>query len=85
MNVSVHIEQLILDGVPVAHRLRPQLQAALEAELVRLIAADGLSIDMHMSGVLARVSGGEIQIENDDPELLGKRIALAVYGGLGNV
>jgi hypothetical protein len=85
MNVSVHIERLILDGVPVPHRHRPQLQASLEAELARLIAADGLAVDMHMSGVLPRLSGGEIQIEDDDPKLLGKRIAQAVYTRIGNV
>jgi hypothetical protein len=85
MNVSVHIERLILDGVPVPHRHRPQLQAALEAELARLIAADGLAVDMHMGGVLPRFSGGEIQIEDDDPKLLGKRIAQAVYRRIGNV
>ena len=86
MNVSVHIERLILDGVHVPHRHRPQLQAALEAELARLIAADGLAVDMHMGGVLPRVSGGEMHLESDEhPDRLGVRMARAIYKGIGNV
>jgi hypothetical protein len=84
MKITVHIERLILDGVSVLHRQRPQVQAALEEELARLIAADGLGVDLRTSGALSRVSGGEIQLEGDEePELLGKRIAQAVYRGIG--
>jgi len=84
MKIAVHIERLILDGVPVPQRQRPQVQVALEEELARLIAADGLGIDLQTSGVLSRISGGEIQLEDDEePELLGKRIARAVYRGIG--
>jgi hypothetical protein len=84
MKIAVHIERLILDGVPVPHRQRPQVQSALEEELTRLIAANGLGIDLQTSGVLPRVSGGEIQLEgNEEPGLLGRRIAGAVYRGIG--
>lgn len=84
MNVFVHIERLILDGVPVPHRHRPQVQEALEEELARLIAADGLAGDVRVSGTLPRLAGGELQLEAEDPELLGKRIAQAVYARMGN-
>jgi len=83
MNVTVHIERLILDGIAVPQRHRPQLQTALEAELARLIAADGLAVDVQPGGILPRMAGGELPLEDGDPELLGKRIALAVYKGIG--
>jgi hypothetical protein len=84
MKIAVHIERLILDGVLVPYRQRPQVQSALEEELARLIAADGLGVDLQTSGVLSRVSGGEIQlVDDEEPELLGKRIARAVYKGIG--
>jgi hypothetical protein len=86
MNITIHIERLILDGVFVAHRHRPQLQAALEAELARLIAADGLAVDVQMGGVLPRVSGGEMHLESDEhPSRLGMQIARAIYKGIGKV
>lgn len=86
MNIIVHIERLILDGVPVPHRHRSQLQAALERELARLIAADGLTIDVQTSGVLPRVSGGEMRLEGDEnPSRLGTQIARAIYKGIGKV
>ncbi len=83
MTITIHIERLILEGVPVPHRHRPQVQATLEAELARLIAAGGLGVDLQMSGVLSRLTGGEMQLESDDPQLLGKSIARAVYTKIG--
>jgi hypothetical protein len=84
VKITVHIERLILDGVTMPHRQRPQVQAALEEELARLIATDGLGVDLQTSGSLPRVNGGEIQLEGDvEPGLLGKRIARAVFRGIG--
>jgi hypothetical protein len=44
MNISVHIERLVLDGLFVSHGQRPLLQAAVEAELTRLLTAATASI-----------------------------------------
>ena len=84
MNIDVHIERLILDGVPVAHRERPMLQAAVEAELVRLLSVDGLAPHLLTGGAIPRMSGGGIQPSSDgNPNSLGQQIARAVYGGIG--
>jgi hypothetical protein len=83
MNITVHIERLILDGLSLPHRQRPQVQAALEAELARLLAAGGLGIDLQTSGRVTQIRGGEMQLEGDEePGLLGKKIAWAVYRGI---
>jgi hypothetical protein len=84
MNTQVYIERLVLDGIDVPHRQQPLLQAAVETELARLLAAGGVAPDLREGGALPRVQGGTIQLaEERDPAHLGKQIARAVYGGIG--
>ena len=85
MNINVHIERLILDGLSIPHRQRPLLQAAVEAELAHLLAADGLASGLLAGGAVPRVPAGAIQLTgaSDDPTHLGQQIAQAVYGGIG--
>ncbi len=84
MNINVHIERLILDGVPIAHRERPMLQGAVEAELVRLLAIDGLASHLLASGGMPRLQGGNIQLASEgDTGQLGQQIAqsLSIHRG----
>lgn len=84
MNIQLHIERLVLDGLPITRSQRPLVQAAVEAELARLLAADGLSPIVVAGGVLPRVPAGDIQLtKDDDPGSLGQQIARAVYRGIG--
>jgi hypothetical protein len=84
MNITIHIERLILDGLPVATHQGPLVQAAVEAELARLVTADGLSPSLSGGGALASVRAGYLQLANDsNPNQLGQQIAQAVYGGIG--
>ncbi len=84
MNVNIHIERLILDGLPISHSQRPIVEAALKAELAGLFAADGLAPELQAGGALPRVPGGSIQLTSDgNPGQLGRQIAQAVYGGIG--
>jgi hypothetical protein len=84
MNISIHIERLILDGLPIAHSQWPLLQAAVEAELAQLLAADGLAQNLQMGGAVPYVPGGSMQLASDgNAKMLGQQIAQAVYGGIG--
>lgn len=84
MNINVSIERLILDGLPLMHNQRPLVQAAVEAELARLLAASGLAANLQAGGALPSIPGGSIQLPSDgDPNTLGQQIAQAVYGGIG--
>ncbi len=84
MNINVHIERLILDGLPIASQQGPLVQAAVEAELVRLLAADGLAANLLAGGALSHVQAGGIQLTGEgNPSQLGQQIARAVYGGIG--
>jgi len=84
MNINVHIERLILDGLPVATAQGPLVQAAVESEISRLLGADGLSASLRAGGALPSVAGGTIQLSgNPGPVDLGKQIAAAVSAALG--
>lgn len=84
MNINVNIERLVLEGVSVPPSQRPLLQAAVEAELGRLLTAEGLSAGLRSGGVVPRVPGGTIQLSPEsNPTQLGQQIAQAVYGGIG--
>lgn len=84
MNINVHIKRLVLDGISVSPGQRPHLQAAVEAELARLLAADGLAHSLLAGGAVPHVPAGAIQLTREsDPTHLGQQIARAVYRGIG--
>lgn len=82
MNINLHIERLVLDGLDLPHHQRPLLQAAVEAELGRLLAQGGLPMQQGMQ--LCSVRAGDVPVAagNVEPLGLGAQIAGAVYGGL---
>jgi hypothetical protein len=83
MTIYIHIERLVLDGIDIPYAQQPALQAALEAELARLVAEGGIM--PASGGSFARVPGGSIDLNESggDPAALGGQIARAVYGGFG--
>lgn len=84
MNINLHIERLVLDGISLSPGERPLLQAAIEAELTRLLANGDLNDALRSGGALYSVRTAGIQLENDgSPGRLGEQIAGAVYGGIG--
>lgn len=84
MNINLHIERLILDGLPIEPRQRAQVQAAVEAELARQLMAGGLSSELLAGGPLPSLRTGAIQLTNETGAAhLGAQIARAVYGGIG--
>jgi hypothetical protein len=84
MNIEVRIERLILDGFAVAPHRRPVLQAAVEAELARLLAEGGLASAWHSGGAVPRVAADSIQLTGqENPTQIGQQIAGAVYRGIG--
>ena len=84
MNITVHIERLILDGISLPQRHRPLVQAAMEEELARLLALDGLASDFQQSHVRQSILAGVLEIvDSDEPAVLGRNIARAVYKGIG--
>jgi hypothetical protein len=83
LNINLHIERLVLDGLPVARLDGPLVQAAVEAELSRLLTAQGLSPSLLQGGAMPALRGDSLQLVSESsPSQLGTQIAQAVYGGL---
>ncbi len=84
MNIKLHIERLILDGVVISPGQRHLLQTSLETELTRLLADGGLSPSLAEGAALPHVTASGIQLAGgNDPTRLGQQIAQSVYGGIG--
>jgi hypothetical protein len=84
MNVQLHIDRLVLDGLAVSAADRPRLQAAIEHELARLITANGISPALAAGGAMPSIAVPQITLApNAKPAQLGASIAGALYGGVG--
>jgi hypothetical protein len=86
MNVSLHIERLVLDGLELERGHEPLFRAALEAELTRLIAGGGGANHLTTAGTVPRLSAPGIETAGGggDPAGLGRQIARSVYDSLGS-
>ena len=86
MNITLHIERLILDGLPVNSHDAPLVRAAVEAELTRLFAEHGNIPSPRTSTAVPYVRTGSINLAHDlRPAQLGQEIASAVYLSVGGV
>ena len=60
------------------------MKAAVEAELGRLLTANGLAKSLVNGGATPSVPAPGIQVANDsDPNRFGQQIGRAIYGGIG--
>src|SRR5262249_46908861 len=81
MNINVHIERLILDGLPVTSDKGDSIHAAVRTELARVLADKRL--DCSSGYAVPHLTASPIQLSQvSKPSLLGHQIAKAVYGGL---
>lgn len=85
MNINLHIERLVLDGINIAPDQSHLLQTSVATELKRILAEGGLSSDLAQGTNLSCLSGSSIQInEGGKPAQLGRQIAQSVYEGIGH-
>ena len=86
MKINVHIERLILDGLPIERRDGATVQAAVEAELARLFNAGELSPALLSSTAVPGLRAASIELkETVSPDGLGQQIAHAVHGSLNDL
>ena len=84
MKIHLHIERLVLHGLPLSASERPLLQAAMEAELTQLLRNGELSDELRAGATLAQVRAGALRVgKESSPKKLGTDIAHAVHQGLG--
>jgi hypothetical protein len=84
MNVNLHIERLILDGLPFEARHRAALQAEIEIELARLLTENGVAANWQSGGAVPSLRADAIQISaQNSPAEIGRQIAGSIYGSIG--
>jgi len=84
MKIRLHIERLVLDGLPLERRQAPQVQAALERELSRLLSAEGRGRDWRTDGAVARLKAPAIRLtKGNPPQAIGRDIAKSIHAALG--
>ena len=80
--IELHIEELVLHGFGLNDRQR--IGAAVERELARLIAADGVPPSLAQDRYSARLDGSAFEVAPHAAlDTIGAQIAQAVYGSLG--
>jgi hypothetical protein len=78
MRVKLRIEELVLEGFAAGDRYH--IGDALEAELVRLLAEQGVPPPLARGFEVAHQDGGEFMVAPDDKlEKTGEQAACAVY------
>jgi hypothetical protein len=83
MNVNLHIERLVLDGVEIQAGEQHVLVAVLESELSRLLSTGGLSKELTAGGPTPSIKTNGFDLSNGmNPRGLGREIAQSVYSGL---
>lgn len=84
MNINLHIERLVLDGVSVEPHQQAELKAAMESELGRLLLTNGISSSVQSNNNTRAVRGDSFSVgSNNEPSHLGQQVAGAVYEGIG--
>jgi hypothetical protein len=84
LNIELHIERLILNGLSVERQNRAQFQAAVESELTRLLTLGGLRHELLTGGAVRSLGAGEIFVSHQmDVSRLGSHIAQAVHTEIG--
>jgi hypothetical protein len=83
MNIALHMERLVLDGVVITPAQRALLQTALEGELALLLGEGGLPPALAQGAQPASIGAAPIAFApGGDPVRLGQQIARSVYGAL---
>jgi hypothetical protein len=85
MKINLHIERLVLEGLPLERAQGPQVQAAVQQELTRLLATGGIAPALMSGGARPRARGGDMSYAKESsPRQLGTQIAQSVHGGLSS-
>ena len=83
MNINLHIERLVLNGLPVTHSQGLLVRQAVEAELSRLLSTGELSPSLLQESAVPNLQASNINWHTaSHPTQLGQQIAQSIYGGI---
>jgi hypothetical protein len=79
--IELHVQELVLHGFAPGDRSR--LGRAVQRELARLLAEQGVPPSLARGAEIERVDGGSLEVASGAAaERIGAQVAQAVYGGL---
>ncbi|HEY8204608.1 MAG TPA: hypothetical protein VIF81_07775 [Pyrinomonadaceae bacterium] len=82
MKINLHIERLVISGLPIARQQGPLIQRAVELELARLLSGSN-SLDNSGGGATPVVRAPGFDVGSQvNPANLGRQIAESVYGSI---
>jgi hypothetical protein len=83
MNVNLHIERLVLEGLPIDSHEGPLVQEAVRIELTRLLVRAQVPARVLSSGATPALNGVSIRAEPQaSPSAWGGAIAQSVHGAI---
>jgi hypothetical protein len=86
VRISLHIESLVLDGVPLARGQQPRLQAAVIEALTQRLGDGALAARLAADGGRDVVPAAPIRVgARPDARALGTQIAASIHAGLGGM
>ena len=81
MNLEIEIEEMVLQGYPSADR--HAIARAVERELARIFAEEGVPPSLSQRGEMAHIDAGGFEAAAEaGAEKVGAQVARSVYGGL---
>jgi hypothetical protein len=84
VNFNLHIERLVLDGLPVSSLQGAAVRAALERELARAFAAGGVPAQWSTGGIVPRLPAPQFNLApGERPDAIGRHIARSLHRGIG--
>ena len=84
MRIALHIEALVLDGVPLARGQQSRLQAAVVEALAQRLGDGALAAQLAAGGGREVVNAAPIRLgARPDARALGTQIAVSIHAGLG--
>lgn len=84
MNINLHIERLILDGLPFEARHHATIQAEIEIELARLLNENNIAANWQSDGAVSSVTADAIQLTAQSSTVqIARQIAGSIYGSMG--
>ena len=83
MNIRMHIDRIVLDGVDIAPHQRHVLQAAVATELSRLLTESGIPAGFQHAGNPALILAPPLHLKSSpDAMVLGAQVGAGVYSAI---
>ena len=79
MNINLHINQLILEGIELSPSQRALLQTTVESELSRLLRVNGIPQHLAQGGNITKLPTKINVTNNINPRQIGQGIARSIY------